>query len=381
MAALSRTAQFTRLHKILKKYYAPVAPDPSRTVLEHLLFASCLENAHYPAAEEAFAALVHTFFDFNEIRVSSVRELSEVLARLPDPPAAANRVKRVLQNVFEATYSFDLEGLRKLNLGPAVERLEEIEGTSRFTVAYVVQAALGGHSIPLDAGTLAALRLVDLVAHEDVAAGVVPGLERAIPKHSGIEFAALLHQLGADFAASPYAPPLHHILVEIEPAAAGRLPSRRSKRADRDSAAEPVAPGASERPRADARPKKTPRRTEAKDEPKHLAREPASAPDKEAHKEAGKEPAKEKEPPKEPLKAQAKELAGEAKKKPLPAKKMPEDEPPAEPRDAAAAKKKAETPPKKPPVKKKVEGPRGGDEGEAGGQESPTEGLAKRKPR
>ncbi len=75
MAAPSRTAQFTKLHKILKKRFTPVAPDPNRSVLEHLLFASCLENAHPGAAEEAFAALVHTFFDWNEIRVSSVREL------------------------------------------------------------------------------------------------------------------------------------------------------------------------------------------------------------------------------------------------------------------------------------------------------------------
>jgi endonuclease-3 len=143
MAASTRTAQFTRLHKILKKYYTPVVPEPNRSVLEHLLFASCLENAHHRAADEAFAALVHTFFDFNEIRVSSTRELSEVIAGLPDPAMTAHHVKRILQSVFEATYSFDLEELRKQNLGPAVERLEKIDGTTRFAVAYVVQSALG----------------------------------------------------------------------------------------------------------------------------------------------------------------------------------------------------------------------------------------------
>jgi endonuclease-3 len=381
MTSPSRTAQFAKVHRVLKKYYKPVLPNAERPVLEHLLFACCLENAHYEKAEEAFAALVHTFFDFNEIRVSSVRELSEVLARLPHPSAAANRVKRVLQNIFEATYSFDLESLRKLNLGPAVERLEAIEGTSKFSVAYAVQAALGGHSIPLDAGTLAALRLVDLATDEDLSAGVVSGLERAIPKHAGTEFASILHQLGADFVASPYAPSLHHLLVEIEPVCAGRLPSRRARRVDRDGAAAPAAPPAPGSSPGDAKSKKPPRRPEAKDEPKPPAREPAKEPGKEAAKEAAKEP------------------AGEAKKKPVPAKKRPEDEPaeakaappaepapkkkdpPAEPREPAGAKKKAESPPKKPPVKKKVEGAKGESEAEAGRQESPAEGLAKRKPR
>ena len=61
MSAPSRTAQFNKLHKILKKHYKPVAPDSERTVLEQTLFASCAENAHYAAAEEAYAALVHNF--------------------------------------------------------------------------------------------------------------------------------------------------------------------------------------------------------------------------------------------------------------------------------------------------------------------------------
>ncbi len=99
MAAPSRTAQFTRLHKILKKHYSFVAPDPNRTILEHLLFGCCLESAHHGAAEEAFAAMIHSFYDWNEIRVSSVRELSEVMVGLPEPGVAAHRFKRILQSI------------------------------------------------------------------------------------------------------------------------------------------------------------------------------------------------------------------------------------------------------------------------------------------
>jgi endonuclease-3 len=231
MAAPSRTAQYNDLEKVLRKYYQPVPLPPDRPVLETLLFGCCLENARYEAAEEAFAALVHNFFDFNEVRVSSVRELSEVMSRLPDPAATAVRVKRILQDVFEATYSFELEELRKQNLGPAVARLEKIGGTTKFSVAYVVQATLGGHAIPVDSGTLQALYVVDLVREEDVQAGVVPGLERAIPKNKGVEFASLLHQLGADFAANPYASALHQILLSINPEARSRLPKRRAAKA------------------------------------------------------------------------------------------------------------------------------------------------------
>ena len=57
MASVSRTAQFAKVSKVLKKHYKPVLPDVQRPVLEHLLFSCCLENAHYQAAEEAFAAV------------------------------------------------------------------------------------------------------------------------------------------------------------------------------------------------------------------------------------------------------------------------------------------------------------------------------------
>jgi len=369
MATPSRTAQLTRLHKLLKKFYTPAVPDAKRSVLEQLLFASCLENAHYTVAEEAFAALVHSFFDWNEIRVSSVRELAEVMSGLPDPPAAAHRVKRILQNVFEATYAFDLEGLRKQNLGPAIERLEKVEGTTKFSIAYLVQSALGGHSIPVDSGTLGALRVVDLVRDEDVAAGVVPGLERAISKSSGGEFGSLLHQLGADFVACPYAPQLRTILLEIEPKAADRLPTRRSaKRA----VPEPAPAAAKPRPE----PKSAKPAPEAKPEGARTGKQAAEA--------KAAPPAKEAPPT-------AKKKPSAAKRKTAPDSQAAEARPPAEPprkKEAPEAQLEPETPKKKPVEKPKKSSPKKKPEGGREKGESPpadeasaAEGLSKRKPR
>src|SRR3989304_246194 len=135
MTTVSRTAQFAKVYKVLKKHYKPAIINTKRTVAENLIFACCLEGARYEAAEEAFAALVHTFFDWNEVRVTSISELSEVMACLPDPRAAANRIKRVLHALFEATFNFDLEDLRKRNLGPTVQWLEKLDGTTPFTAA------------------------------------------------------------------------------------------------------------------------------------------------------------------------------------------------------------------------------------------------------
>ena len=229
MTAVSRTAQFAKVHKVLKKHYKPAPGTADRAVIEHLVFACCLEDAHHDAAEEAFAALVHTFFDWNEIRVTSISELAEVTACLPDPRTAANRVKRVLHSVFENTFNFDLEDLRKKNLGPDGQVAGEAGRHDAFTVAYTVQAALGGHAIPIDTGTMAALRVLDLVAEKEAAAGVVPGIERAVAKAKGMEFGSLLHELGADYSANPYSANIRDILLQIEPECQDRLPKRRAK--------------------------------------------------------------------------------------------------------------------------------------------------------
>jgi endonuclease-3 len=292
------------VHKVLKRHYKPVKPDPDRPVLEHLLFACCLEDAHYEPAEETFAALVHTFFDFNEIRVTSIRELSEVMAGLPDPRATANRLKRVLQGVFEATYAFDLEGRRKKNLGPTIKWLKRIDGTTSFSVAYVVQSALGGHAIPVDSGVLGALRLVELVSDKDVDVGDVPGLERAVSKAKGIEFGSMLHQLGADFTSNPYSLPLRNILLEINPNVADQLPKRRAPKPA------PGKPSAEKAESAAAKPPQATRKKAAAEEKKKPAgaKKPSAAQEK-PPSAARKKPAA---PRKKPSSSEGKTAAAKA---------------------------------------------------------------------
>src|SRR5688572_940742 len=163
MATPNRSALLGKTHKVLKKHYKPVSPDAHRPVLEQVLFALCLENAHYPQAQAAFAALAGGFFDWNEVRVSSVKELSEVMQGLPDPTAAASGVRKALQGVFESTYSFDLEGLKKLPLGQAQQKLQKLAGIDAFAVACVTQGSLGGHAIPLDRGALEALVILGII--------------------------------------------------------------------------------------------------------------------------------------------------------------------------------------------------------------------------
>jgi endonuclease-3 len=238
MSVPNRSAILNATHKVLKKHYEPFKPPADRSVLEHLLYACCLENAQPEAADEAFARLQQAFFDWNEVRVTTVTELAEALSSLPDAPEAATRLKKSLQHIFETHYSYDIEPLKKQNLGKAVKELQGVRGTTPFVVSYVTQHGLGGHSIPVSHGTIGVLRVVGAVSDTEAKRRRVPGLERAISKAKGIEFASLLHQLGAEFHASPYSSKVRSIVLEINPEAKGRLPKRGAKADAADASAQ-----------------------------------------------------------------------------------------------------------------------------------------------
>lgn len=307
MASKNRAALITKVLKVVKKHYKPVAPPKERSLLQNLLFACCLENSLHDAAEKVFHSLSTDYFDWNEVRVSTIRELSEVLKPLNDPTEAATRLKRVLQSVFETHYSFDLEPLKKQNIGVAVKTLEKYNGSTPFIVAYVTQQSLGGHSIPVNQGLLESMRIVGVVTDAEAAKGAVPGLERTVPKNKGVETGSLLHQLGVEMHRSPYGQTIRKLLLEIEPDCKDHLPKR-------PKADEPAPPSPTPAPTKAAPP------APAKAEP--AAKKPAPKKEEPAPKPAAtKKPEKKPEKKAPAAKKPAAKAAPPAKKKPATATK------------------------------------------------------------
>jgi endonuclease III len=228
MATLNRAALINRTLRVLKKYYKPVAAPKDRTLFDHLIYACLLENSLYETADQVFATLRNDYFDWNEVRVSTVRELAEVTKPLVDSSGAATRLKQTLHSVFEAVYQFDLETLKKKNIGESAKQLQKLNGSTPFVVGYVTQMALGGHSIPINRGLLVAMEVVGVISESEAKAGTIPGLERAIPKNKGTEYGSILHQFGVEVGRSPYGPTTRKLLLEIAPDSKSRLPKRQT---------------------------------------------------------------------------------------------------------------------------------------------------------
>src|SRR4029077_17369484 len=128
---------------------------------------------------------------------SSPRELADVLDEfLPDGEARAQRLIDFLQEVFETTFSFDLESLQKKPYKQAAKHLSRYQAANDYAVAWVVQQSLGGHAIPMDSPSLRVLRRLGLIENEseDLEA-LRASVEHLVPKFRGPLFNDLISAL------------------------------------------------------------------------------------------------------------------------------------------------------------------------------------------
>jgi endonuclease III len=161
----------------------------TRPVLEQFLYGVCRENATREQADLAFKNLRERFFDWNEIRVSSPRELEEALGDLPDAEQRAERIISFLQQVFEKEFSFDLESFHKKGVKQAAKALAGYQASNDYVIAWVLRNSLGGHAIPLDAPTLRVTRRLGLIDRDQEDRETLrTSLEHLIPKAKGAAF-------------------------------------------------------------------------------------------------------------------------------------------------------------------------------------------------
>lgn len=199
MAAQSKAQLLDSIYTLLKKRYK-LGPRPERLgVLEAMVYGICHEGTTREQANQALARFKDGFFDWNEIRVSSIPEITGILAGLPHPEKRAERLRKFLRQLFIKTYGFSLDALAKKPQKDAVKTLEEFEAAgSDYVLATVIQQGLGGHALPVDAPMRRALQRLGVAEPTVDNAGLRASLERAVPKNRGTEFVDLMEELSHD---------------------------------------------------------------------------------------------------------------------------------------------------------------------------------------
>jgi endonuclease-3 len=189
------------LNQLLGVVKKGAADEPeAKGVLEQLIFGLCRENATLDQAEQVYQNLRTRFFDWNEIRVSSVREVEEAFEDTPEAEAKAQRLISFLQEVFELTYSFDLDKLQKEGLKQAARKLARYQATDDYVCAWVIQRSLGGHAIPLDPAMLRCSRRLGLLdGNRDDLESARSSLEHLVPKAKGPQFTDALSVIAVEY--------------------------------------------------------------------------------------------------------------------------------------------------------------------------------------
>lgn len=197
MAAPSKTQQLNDIFNALKKRYKLTSRTEHSSVLEAVLYGICHENMTRDQANQALSRMKDEFFDWNEIRVSALRDIQSVFAGYPDPEQRARLTRRFLRRLFSRSYGFTLDLLQKKPQKEAIKALQEYEAvrSSDFVLATVIQRALGGHAIPIDANMRRALERLGTATPDMETEALRGALERAVPKNRGVEFCELMEEL------------------------------------------------------------------------------------------------------------------------------------------------------------------------------------------
>jgi len=196
--ASDRLAAAHKVLGILRKKYGQALPRQTLPVLETLLFAACLEDVSQDQAETVFARLLASFHDLNEIRVSSISEIEEVLGDLPRAEWRALRVREVLQFTFENYYSFDLDQLKRKTLDQAEKQLGQIRYLTPFIRAYALQHCLGAHVVPVDDLSCAVLVWLGLVPGDATTQSAGEEMKAALRKNESALFCHLIRVVASD---------------------------------------------------------------------------------------------------------------------------------------------------------------------------------------
>ena len=114
-------------------------------------------------AKTAFLEIRTTFVDWNEVRVARANEIASVVGDRPESHVAGERLRGFLQCLFDKTYDFNLEELRQQGVQETVDFISSIPYATRFAIDCVKRFAFGGTELPLNEGSLRALRLLGMV--------------------------------------------------------------------------------------------------------------------------------------------------------------------------------------------------------------------------
>jgi len=184
-----------KLHSSLSRKYPKIQKVTHDDPTDAIVFGIICSRLDEKTTESAIKRFSEYFIDLNDLRVSRIEEIVEMLGE--DTPVArevASIITTVLRAIFNEYHKVSLEGLKKAGKRPARQILEKLEGTNRFVVDYCMLTSLQGHAIPLTEGMIEYLKDKGLVYPEANEQEIGGFLAKQISAKKGYDFYGLLRR-------------------------------------------------------------------------------------------------------------------------------------------------------------------------------------------
>jgi endonuclease III len=184
-----------KLYRTLSHKYPKVQKVSYDKVIDAVVYAIISAEMSEKATDSIIKKFTEYFVDWNDLRVSRVEEIVEVIGK--DNSVAvgiASALTTVLNGIFNQFHQVSLEALKKIGKRPGRQALEKIDGVSRFVVDYCMLTALGGHAIPLTENMMKYLKSNDFVNPDADQQQVEGFLAKQISAKNGYDFYALIRQ-------------------------------------------------------------------------------------------------------------------------------------------------------------------------------------------
>jgi len=185
-----------KIHKLqssLNRKYPKVQKVAHEEPVDAIVYAIICSRLDNKTTEAAIKKFSEYFVDLNDLRVSRIEEIVEMLGEDTSvAKAVATTITTVLRSIFNTYHKVSLEALKKMGKRPARQVLEKMEGTNRFIVDYCMLTSLQGHAIPLTEGMIEYLKSKELVYPEADEQQIGGFLAKQISARKGYEFYALL---------------------------------------------------------------------------------------------------------------------------------------------------------------------------------------------
>lgn len=184
-----------RLYRGLKRAHPKVEKTSYDDPIDALIYGIVSERVSETATQRAMKGFRETFVDWNDLRVSRVEEIVEVLHE----DTAVNRttafaLTTALRAIFDEYHTLSLQNLKKVGKRPAKQALESLEGTDPYVVGYCMLTSLQGHAIPLTGQMADYLKQHEVVDPEADEQDIEGFLTRQVAAKNAYEFYTLLRR-------------------------------------------------------------------------------------------------------------------------------------------------------------------------------------------